>query len=55
MHFDVYETTWFKLGMMIDTLILYILIPVLLTLTLFQGYRSVELTLLMWILSPQKS
>ena len=31
MHSDVYESIWFKLGMMIDTVVLYILILVKLT------------------------
>ena len=39
-HSDIYESIWFKLGLMTDTVELYILILVLLTLTLIQGHRS---------------
>ena len=41
MHLDVYESIWFRFGLMIDTILLYILIVVLLTLTLtlIQGHR----------------
>ena len=37
MHLDIYESVWFKLGMVIDTIVLYIL-----TLTLIQSHRSVR-------------
>ena len=40
MHSNVYEWIWFRLGMMIDTVQLYIMILVLLTLTLIQSHRS---------------
>ena len=40
MHSDVYESIWSKLGMMIDTIVLYILVLVLLFLTLIQGHRT---------------
>ena len=40
MHLDVYEWIWFKLGMMIDTIVLYILILIKLTLPLIQGHKS---------------
>ena len=42
MHSGVYEWIWFKLGLMIDTNVLYILILALLTLTLVQGHMSVR-------------
>ena len=40
MYSVVYESILFKPGMTIDTIELYILIPVLLTLTLIHGHRS---------------
>ena len=40
MHSDVPELIWFKLGLMIVTIVLYSLILVLLTLTLIQGHMS---------------
>ena len=42
MHSHVYESIWFKVGMMIDTIELYILILTLLILTLIQGHRSTK-------------
>ena len=42
MHSDIYQWIWFKLGMMIDTIVLYILILVYLTLTFIQGHWSVR-------------
>ena len=35
---DIYEVIWFKLGIMIDTIVPCILILVYVVLTLFQGY-----------------
>ena len=40
MYSDVYESIWFKLGVMIGTIVLYITMLVWLTLTLIQGRRS---------------
>ena len=40
MHSDVYKSIWSKLGVMLRTIILYILILVHLTLTLNQGHKS---------------
>ena len=40
MHSNVYESIWFKLGVMIDTIEFYILILNLWTLALIQGHRS---------------
>ena len=40
MHSEVYESVWSKLGMIIDTVALYILILLWLALTLIQGHRS---------------
>ena len=42
MHSDVYKWMWFKHGTMIDTIVLYIWILVLLTLTFIQVHRSVR-------------
>ena len=42
MHSGSYEWVWFKLGIMIDTVVLYLLILVLLTLTVIRGHRSVR-------------
>ena len=39
---DAYELIFFKLGMMIDMTKLYILIPVLMTLTVIQGHRVMK-------------
>ena len=38
-HLDIYEPSWFKLSMMIDTTELYILMLVSLTLTMIQAHR----------------
>ena len=40
MHSDFYEAIGFKLGMLIDTIELYILIHVFVTLNIIQGSRS---------------
>ena len=40
MHLDACEWIWFKLGVMIDTSVLYSLLLVLSTLILIQGHRS---------------
>ena len=40
MYSDVYESIWCKLGMMIHTIVLYILLLVLLILTLIQGQMN---------------
>ena len=42
MHSDVYESISFILGMMIDTVVLYVLILVKLTWTVIQGHKSVR-------------
>ena len=42
MDFDVHELIWFKFGMMIDTIELYMLMLVLLTLTIIEGHRSMR-------------
>ena len=39
MHSDIYESIWFKLGMLIDTIELCILIIIYVTLTLMQDHR----------------
>ena len=40
MHLDIYEPVWFKLGMMIETIELYSLSPVYVTLTFIQAHRD---------------
>ena len=42
MHSDVYELIWFKFSMIIDTIVLYILILVRITLTFTEGHRSMR-------------
>ena len=39
---DIYQSVWFKIGMMIDTSVLCILILVSLTFSFIQGHRSVK-------------
>ena len=43
MHSDIYDPVWFKLGIMIDTLELYIFILIYVALILIQGYRDVRM------------
>ena len=40
MNLDGFESVWFKLGMIIDTIKLYSLILVWLTLTVIEGHRD---------------
>ena len=48
LHSDIHESIWFKLGLMIHTIVLYSMILLWLTLTLIQGHRSCgEQTLLL--------
>ena len=42
MHSYIYKSIWFKLGIMIDAVILYILIQYSLTLTMNQSHRSAK-------------
>ena len=42
MHLDIYESIWLKLGMLLNTIELYILIQVSLILTFIQGHMSVR-------------
>ena len=51
MHLNVYEWIWFRLGLMIDTIVLYVWILVWLTLTLIEGHRIVRKQKLPWQLS----
>ena len=41
-HLGIYESIWFKHGMMIDAIVLFSLIQFWLTLTLIQSHRSVK-------------
>ena len=42
MHSDVYELIWFRFSMITDTIVLYILILVRITLTFTEGHRSMR-------------
>ena len=55
MYSDVYQSIWFELGIMVDTIVICILILVYLTLTLMQGHRGVRKQKLLRQLSHEVS